>query len=166
MVALTDADMDSLPNKDGDNVVLKVVVAKVVIVSVLLISRVRVGDGARERVADDETLGKKEVLGVLLSVTLRVGSNSTVKLWNMLMESVDDLEDKILTELVGERDAEEESEYQTDDVTVVDDEYDELWLTVVDTVAELLTDSDVLSDQYNDTLTFGDNETDDDDVVV
>ena len=62
--------------------------------------RVRVGDGARERVTVDEALGKKELLGVLLGETLRVGGNSTVKLWDGLIDRDTLIEGEVVMELV------------------------------------------------------------------
>ena len=113
---------------------------------------VRVGDGARERVADDDKLGEIVLLALLLGVTLWVGRRSMVKLRDVLMESDEVVDGVTLSELVGERDAEAESEDDAEVVGVVDHEDDGLELTVVGMVAELLLEIDVLSDRLGDTL--------------
>ena len=122
---------------------------------------VRVGDGARERVADDDKLGDIVLLALLLGVTLWVGRRSMVKLRDVLLESDEVVEGVTLSELVGERDAEAESEDDSAVVGVIDHEDDRLWLTVVDTVAELLLDIDVLSDRVGETLLVAVDEMDD-----
>ena len=122
--------------------------------------RVRVGDRARERVADDETLGEKVLLAVTLGVTLCVRLSSMVKLRDVLMESDEVVEGVTLSELVGERDAEAESEDDAEVVGVIDHEDDELWLTVVDMVAELLLEIEMLSDRLGETLLVAVEETD------
>ena len=127
---------------------------------------VRVGDGARERVADDDKLGDIVLLALLLGVTLCVGRSSMVKLRDVLMESDEVVDGVTLRELVGKRDAEAELEDDAEVVGVVDHEEDGLWLTVVDTVAELLLDSDVLGDKLGETLLVTVEEMDDVGVVV
>ena len=128
--------------KDGDSEVLKLVVSEAMFDREVLGRRVPVGDGARELEAVDEMLGET----VVLCVTLRVGRSSTVKLWDMLiegevlMEVVGEIEDEVDAVDVGVMEADDDA----DEVRVVEDEG--LWLTVVDTVAELLLDSDVLND--------------------
>ena len=115
-----------------------------------------VGDGERELEAVDETVEVK----LLLGVTLRVGRRSTVKLWDtliegeVLMEVVGEIEDEVDAVDVGVMEADDDA----DEVRVVEDEG--LWLTVVDTVAELLLDSDALSDRVGDTLLVAVEETD------
>ena len=122
---------------------------------------VRVGDGARERVADDDKLGEMVQLPVLLGVTLCVGRRSMVKLRDVLMESDEVVEGVTLSELVCERDAEAESEDDAEVVGVVDHEDDGLGLTVVDMVAELLLEIEMLSDRLGETLLVAVEETDD-----
>ena len=122
--------------------------------------RVRVGDAARECEAVDETLGEKVLLAVMLGVTLWVGRRSMVKLREVLMESDEVVDGVTLRELVGERDAEPELEDDAEVVGVIDNEVDGLGLTVVDMVAELLLEIEMLSDRLGETLLVAVEETD------
>ena len=88
----------------------------------------------------------------MLGVTLCVGRRRMVKLWDVLMESDEVVDGVTLREQEGVIDSEAESEEDDEDVGVVDHENDRLGLTVQDMVAELLLDSEVLSDRLGDTL--------------
>ena len=104
------------------------------------------------------------LLGVLLGVMVLVGVRTLVKVRDAVLDIDDVVEGDTLSEIVSERDVDEELEDDAEVVVVIDHEDDGLGLTVVDTVAELLLDSDVLSDRVGDTLLITVEEMDD--VVV
>ena len=151
---VVDTESEPLTLEDGDSMALKLAVALTVFDRVLVGRGVGVGDGARERVAVDDALAKKVLLAVLLVERLRVGSNSTVKLLDMLMDIDTLFKGEELMELVAETRTEDDvvvviemdSKYDADDVGLVDNDEDGMMLTVSFTVTELLVDSDILRD--------------------
>ena len=152
MDVVGDTETEPLTLKDGDSMALELAVALTVLDRVLVGRGVGVGDGARERVAVDDALANKVLLSVVVGERLRVGSRFTVKLSDMLIERDTLSEGEVLSELMAEMVTEDDvvvvmemdSKYDADDVGVVDNDEDRMWLAVNITVTELLMVNNVL----------------------
>ena len=128
------------------------------------------GDGVRELLAVDEILAEN----VLHRETLSVACRSTEKLLDMLTDRDTCFVDEVVMELAGVNETEVDSEYVTvleadddaDVVRVIDVDDAGLWLPVVDTLSELLLDSDVLCDGLRVTFLVIDDDSDTVPVVV
>ena len=126
MDVVVDTETEPLTLKDGDSDVLELAVSEAMFESELLVSRETVGDPVREELPVDETLVEMVLLVVLLNVTLCVGRRSTVKLWDVLMESDEVVDGRTLRVVVVVRVAETDLEDEAIVVKDIDDESDRL----------------------------------------